>query len=36
VDTLEPDWPVATTFADYSSRRDPVLERALALEAEGN
>jgi hypothetical protein len=33
VETLEPDWPVPTTFADYASGRDPALERVLAHEA---
>lgn len=33
VETLEPDWPVQTTFADFASGRDPVLERVLQHEA---
>lgn len=30
VGTLEPDWPVPSTFADYTSGRDPVMDRVLA------
>lgn len=32
VETLEPDWPVPTTFADFAAGRDPVLERVLREE----
>ena len=32
VDTLEPDWPVPMTFADFAAGRDPVLERVLQAE----
>jgi hypothetical protein len=30
VGTFEPDWPVSSTFADFASGRDPVLERVLS------
>jgi hypothetical protein len=30
VGTLVPDWPVPSTFADYKTGRDPVMERVLA------
>lgn len=34
VKSLAPDETIGTTFADYSARRDPVLERAVTLAAE--
>lgn len=34
VETLDPDWPVPATFADFASGRDPVLERVLQHETE--
>jgi hypothetical protein len=33
VESLMPDWPVATTFADFAAGRDPVLERILEHES---
>jgi hypothetical protein len=30
VGSLEPDWPVPSSFADYESGRDPVIARVLA------
>jgi hypothetical protein len=30
VGTFEPDWPVSSTFADFASGRDPVMERVLS------
>lgn len=35
VRSLEPDETIRMTFADYAARRDPVLERAVALAAGG-
>ncbi len=32
VETLEPDWSVPLTFADFAAGRDPVLERVLQAE----
>jgi hypothetical protein len=34
VKSLAPDETIKTTFADYTARRDPVFERAVALAAE--
>jgi len=34
VGSLDPDWPVATRFADYAAGSDPVLERILEAVAE--